>query len=130
MGLLKSIFDTFVENYILGDMTELSPFSLDSYAYHLPESLIAQVPVQPPESAKLMFIRSNREVEHMTFSGLPEELAQETLIFLNDTKVLPARITEKLTIDFREKTKLRDCEILYLNMVDGFNNRFEAMVYP
>ncbi|NEW60632.1 tRNA preQ1(34) S-adenosylmethionine ribosyltransferase-isomerase QueA [Sulfurovum sp. bin170] len=67
-----------------------------SYDYELPAHLIAQHPVQPRDSAKLLVY--NRETDtttHTTFKNLLEYLPIECDIFLNDTKVIKARIFGK-----------------------------------
>ena len=61
--------------------------------YHLPGDLIAQAPAEPRSSARLMvYDRATREVRHRVFSDLPDELRDDDLIVVNNTRVLPARI--------------------------------------
>jgi S-adenosylmethionine:tRNA ribosyltransferase-isomerase len=61
--------------------------------YDLPADLIAQAPAEPRSSARLMvYDRATREVRHRTFSDLPDELREDDLVVVNDTRVLPARI--------------------------------------
>lgn len=62
-------------------------YSLNDYLYSLPESLIAQVPLDPPESARLLV-----DGEHSTFADLPSYLHKGDLIAFNDTRVLRARL--------------------------------------
>jgi S-adenosylmethionine:tRNA ribosyltransferase-isomerase len=64
----------------------------DELDFHLPPGLIAQAP--PPErtASRLMhYRRSDRSVEHLTFSDLPRLLRPGDLLVFNDTRVLPAR---------------------------------------
>src|SRR5438105_831285 len=64
----------------------------DELDFHLPPGLIAQQP--PPErpSSRLMhYRRSDRAVEHLTFSDLPRLLRRGDLLVFNDTRVIPAR---------------------------------------
>src|SRR5919108_2487058 len=62
-------------------------------AYDLPPELIAQRPlVRRDHSRLLVYDRGSGEVRHRRFRELPEELEPETLVVLNDTRVLPARI--------------------------------------
>ncbi len=64
-----------------------------SYDYELPAHLIAQYPVQPRDSAKLLvYNRETNTTTHTTFRHLLEYLPKECDIFLNDTKVIKARI--------------------------------------
>jgi S-adenosylmethionine:tRNA ribosyltransferase-isomerase len=61
--------------------------------YDLPEELIAQHPAQRrDESRLLVYDRASGEVRHRRFRELPEELSPETLVVVNDTRVVPARL--------------------------------------
>jgi S-adenosylmethionine:tRNA ribosyltransferase-isomerase len=63
--------------------------------YELPRELIAQRPLERrDESRLLVFRRATGEVRHRRFRDLPEEVAG-TLVVLNDTRVLPARLRLK-----------------------------------
>jgi S-adenosylmethionine:tRNA ribosyltransferase-isomerase len=112
----------------------LSPYLLSSYAYELDPANVAQVPVFPPESARLLTLNPDGQMGHGDFFGLPGQLADHTAMFLNDTKVLPARIKSAFSITHRGTIRERTGEILYLNLVDlpagESADRFEAMVYP
>jgi S-adenosylmethionine:tRNA ribosyltransferase-isomerase len=64
-----------------------------SYDYELPKELIALHPVHPADSAKLLvYDRQSDTITHTTFSNLLEFIPKECNIFLNDTKVIKARI--------------------------------------
>src|SRR5256714_14462076 len=61
--------------------------------YRLPPELIAQQPAKRrDESRLLVYDRASGETRHRRFVELPEELAEDTLVVVNDTRVLPARI--------------------------------------
>jgi S-adenosylmethionine:tRNA ribosyltransferase-isomerase len=61
--------------------------------YDLPGDLIAQAPAEPRSRARLMvYDRATGEVRHRVFSDLPDELRDDDLIVVNNTRVLPARI--------------------------------------
>jgi len=63
------------------------------YDYELPAHLIAKVPVYPRDHAKLLvYHRKENRVTHTTFKHLLEYLPKECDVFLNDTKVIKARI--------------------------------------
>jgi len=67
-----------------------------SYDYELPAHLIAQYPVQPRDSAKLLvYNRTTDTTTHTTFSKLLDYLPKECDVFINDTKVIKARIFGK-----------------------------------
>lgn len=63
------------------------------FFYNLPEELIAQTPVEPRNSSRLMILsRDSGAVEHKHFYNLPEFLKPGDCLVLNDTRVLPARM--------------------------------------
>ena len=64
-----------------------------NYDYALPGGFIATTPVHPRDHAKLLvYDRKNNRVTHTTFQHLLELLPKECDIFLNDTRVIKARI--------------------------------------
>jgi S-adenosylmethionine:tRNA ribosyltransferase-isomerase len=63
------------------------------FYYDLPEELIAQTPVEPRDSSRLMMLnKSTGEIGHGKFRDLLDLLAPGDCLILNDTRVLPARI--------------------------------------
>lgn len=63
------------------------------FYYDLPEELIAQHPVEPRDSSRLMTVdRESGEIEHKHFYDIIDELNEGDCLILNDTRVLPARI--------------------------------------
>lgn len=63
------------------------------FYYNLPEHLIAQTPIYPRDSSRLMRIsRENGEVFHDTFGNIIEFLNAGDCLVLNNTRVLPARL--------------------------------------
>ena len=68
-------------------------FTLSSYDYPLPQSAIAQNPANPRESAKLLvYERESGRITHSDFYHFCDFVPKETLIVLNNTKVIKARI--------------------------------------
>ncbi|MEA3456984.1 MAG: tRNA preQ1(34) S-adenosylmethionine ribosyltransferase-isomerase QueA [Campylobacterota bacterium] len=64
-----------------------------SYDYHLPEGHIATTPVHPRDHAKLLvYDRKSDTITHTIFSKLLDYLPKECDVFLNDTRVIKARI--------------------------------------
>jgi S-adenosylmethionine:tRNA ribosyltransferase-isomerase len=60
--------------------------------YDLPPELIAQTPVEPRDSSRLLVHRlATGEIEHRVFSELPDVLGGE-LVVVNDTRVVPGRL--------------------------------------
>lgn len=63
------------------------------FYYDLPEELIAQTPVEPRDSSKLMKIdRQSGEILHDRFYNICDYLKKGDLLVMNDSKVFPARI--------------------------------------
>src|SRR5574339_418200 len=63
------------------------------FDYNLPESSIAQTPVEPRDSSRLLVLqRDTGEVEHRIFREIGEYLRAGDLLVVNQTRVIPARI--------------------------------------
>ncbi|MBQ8304076.1 MAG: tRNA preQ1(34) S-adenosylmethionine ribosyltransferase-isomerase QueA [Clostridia bacterium] len=63
------------------------------FYYDLPENLIAQTPIEPRNSSRLMVLnKTNEEILHTSFNHLDEFLKAGDCLVLNNTRVLPARI--------------------------------------
>ncbi len=68
-------------------------WSLDSYNYHLPEELIAQVPApQRDHSRMLVMNKENGEISHHSFYEIVSFLPDSICLVVNNTKVLPVRL--------------------------------------
>jgi S-adenosylmethionine:tRNA ribosyltransferase-isomerase len=63
------------------------------FDYDLPESLIAQSPVEPRDSSRLLILRrATGSVEHRVFREIQEYFQRGDLLVLNQTRVIPARL--------------------------------------
>jgi len=63
------------------------------FFYDLPESLIAQHPLEPRDSSRLMVLsKESTEIEHKHFYDICDYLKAGDCLILNNTRVLPARI--------------------------------------
>lgn len=63
------------------------------FDYSLPESLIAQHPLEPRDASRLLVLRrANDSVEHRVFREIGEYLQAGDVVVLNRTRVIPARI--------------------------------------
>ena len=61
--------------------------------YELPPELIAQRPAERrDESRLLVYDRPTGDVRHRRFADLPEEVAEDELVVVNDTRVIPGRL--------------------------------------
>ena len=78
-------------------MSDPADLLLSSYDFHLPEARIAQRPVEPRHSARLLVVDPAGQGEkpfarHRTVWDLQEELRPGDLLVVNDTRVLRARL--------------------------------------
>ena len=65
----------------------------DDFDYHLPPELIAQVPVEPRDSSRLLTLnRATGQVEHRQFSDILDCLPSGAALVLNRSRVIPARL--------------------------------------
>ncbi len=63
------------------------------FYYDLPKELIAQTPVEPRDSSRLMKVdRATGEITHDRFYNICDYLKTGDLLVMNDSKVFPARI--------------------------------------
>jgi len=63
------------------------------FFYHLPKEFIAQHPVDPRDSSRLLvYDRANDLVEHRIFTQLVDLLKEDDLLVLNQTRVIRARL--------------------------------------
>jgi len=70
--------------------------NLDNYDYFLPEKNLALEPVIPRDSSKLfVYDTKNNLISFDSFYNLNKYLPKNSFMVLNNTKVLPARVTMK-----------------------------------
>ncbi len=63
------------------------------FYYDLPEELIAQTPVEPRDSSRLMKVdKSTGEITHDHFYNICDYLEKGDLLVMNDSRVFPARL--------------------------------------
>jgi len=63
------------------------------FYYDLPQERIAQTPLEPRDSARMMLIdRQTGAISHKIFRDIAALLRPEDCLILNDTRVLPARL--------------------------------------
>jgi S-adenosylmethionine:tRNA ribosyltransferase-isomerase len=65
---------------------------VDQLKYDLPPDRIAQHPSEEREQAKLMVLRAKNAPEHHRVGELADLVPQNSLVVLNDTRVMPARL--------------------------------------
>ncbi|MFH1359870.1 MAG: tRNA preQ1(34) S-adenosylmethionine ribosyltransferase-isomerase QueA [Candidatus Omnitrophota bacterium] len=66
---------------------------LQDFDYHLPQNLIAQYPLKRRDQARLLVLnRDKQTITHDRFANLEKYLPTESMIVLNDSKVICARL--------------------------------------
>jgi S-adenosylmethionine:tRNA ribosyltransferase-isomerase len=91
--------------------------------YELPPELIAQTPLARRDSSRLLVHdRESGETRHRRFDQLAEELPENTLVVVNDTRVLPARLR-------LERPGGGEAEVLLLERL-GSNGTWEGLARP
>lgn len=86
---------------------------LEQFDYDLPQELIAQVPCEPRDRCKLIYVEKNTSnFSHCAFTDLVSLLRKGDRLVFNNTKVLPARIygvkDNGITIEFLFTEKIDD----------------------
>ena len=93
------------------------------FYYDLPKELIAQTPVEPRDSSRLLLLgRDNGNIEHKHFYDIIDFLKEGDLLVCNDSRVLPARI-----FGIKDETGAR-VEFLLLKQLS--NNKWETLCKP
>ncbi len=96
---------------------------LSDLDYPLPAELIAQHPIEPRDSARLLVDRGSAPCEHRQVSGLIELLGDGDLLVVNESRVIPARLTLR-------RHSGGAAEVLLLEALDGDRRTWEALVRP
>jgi S-adenosylmethionine:tRNA ribosyltransferase-isomerase len=66
------------------------------FDYDLPQSFIAQTPMEPRDNARLLVLdRATHQMQHKSFYELVDLISAGDLLVLNQTRVIPARIFAK-----------------------------------
>jgi S-adenosylmethionine:tRNA ribosyltransferase-isomerase len=66
------------------------------FDYYLPPELIAQTPIEPRDSSRLLVLdRKNGAIAHRHFYEITEYLQRGDVMVFNDSRVIPARIKGK-----------------------------------
>src|SRR5690606_42138453 len=65
--------------------------SIRDYTYELADDRIARYPLPQRDRSKLLVYRQG-QIEHTAFNLVGEHLPPGSILFLNDTKVIPARL--------------------------------------
>ena len=99
---------------------------LTDFDYQLPQNLIAQYPTSIRSQSRLLVMqRSSGELRHTHFSDLVDHLESGDLLVFNDTRVIPARLTN---FQIKDRGKISAAEILLLTEIEP--NLWECLVKP
>ncbi len=91
---------------------------VDLFDFELPESMIARHPSERRDASRLLVLKRGGRIEHRRFRDLVEYINEGDLLVLNNSKVVPARLTGRKTTGGR-------LEIL---LVKGINaNTYEIL---
>jgi S-adenosylmethionine:tRNA ribosyltransferase-isomerase len=96
---------------------------LEDFDYDLPEERIAQVPIEPRDSARLLVDRGAAPPEHRHVSDLPDLLRPGDVVVVNESRVVPARIRLR-------RTTGGAVELLLLEPLTADRTTWEALVRP
>ncbi len=97
-------------------------YKKSDFYYDLPPELIAQTPVEPRDSSRLLvYNRKTQETEHRIFRDVCGYLKAGDVLVVNNTKVLPARM-------FAQTANGGVVEILLLKRLD--KDKWEVLCKP
>ena len=96
---------------------------LSDIDYDLPDELIAQKPVEPRDSSRLMVDTLTGPPLHRHMTDIVEHLQAGDVLVVNDTRVLPARL-------LLQRASGGSTEVLLLEPRDASHGRWEALVRP
>ncbi|MDG1011087.1 MAG: tRNA preQ1(34) S-adenosylmethionine ribosyltransferase-isomerase QueA [Amylibacter sp.] len=88
---------------------------LSDFNFNLPESLIALRPVRPRPASRLL-VAADGGIEDQRFYDLPKYLRPGDRLILNDTKVVPARLTGKRRRISNQGVTLAAVEVTLLSL--------------
>jgi S-adenosylmethionine:tRNA ribosyltransferase-isomerase len=98
-------------------------YKLSDFDYHLPDWLIAQSPLEPRDSSRLLCLnRQNGQMQDKIFHDIVDILTQNDVLVVNQTRVIKARLKGAI-----EKTS-KACEIFLHKQI--WENTWECLVYP
>ena len=96
---------------------------LSEFDYNLPEDLIAQFPTDKRENSKMLVLDTqNKTIAHKHFYDIVDIIDPDSLLVLNNTKVLPARLYGK-----KEGTGAK-IEVFLLKQLEG--KQWETLIKP
>ncbi|MHD0445447.1 tRNA preQ1(34) S-adenosylmethionine ribosyltransferase-isomerase QueA [Staphylococcus cohnii] len=96
---------------------------IETFDYHLPESLIAQTPLKNRDESRLLVLgRKTGNIAHKHFKNIIDYIESGDTLVLNDTRVMPARL-----FGLKEETGAK-VEMLMLTQLE--DNDWEVLLKP
>lgn len=96
--------------------------NISEFDYILPEELIAQMPADKRENSKMLVLdKSNKTIEHKHFFDIVDYIDDNSILVLNNTKVIPARL-------YGHKDTGAKIEVLLLESKNG--NSWSCLIKP
>jgi S-adenosylmethionine:tRNA ribosyltransferase-isomerase len=96
---------------------------LSDFDFHLPKDRIAQHPSDKRDHSRLLILdKTSKTMKHQMFYDIYDELSEDDVLVINDTKVIPARL-----LGIKEKT---DATIEVLLLKETSPHHWEAMTKP
>lgn len=96
---------------------------LTDFDYILPPKLIAQTPVEPRDSARLLhFNKTSKQLKDKVFSDIADMLWENDVLVVNETRVIKARLKWKIIGIEKE------CEIFLHTQIS--ESCWDCLVYP
>lgn len=98
---------------------------LSQFKFKLPDSLIAQYPVENRDECRLMVVNARTgEISHHIFKDIINYFEEDDVMIFNDTKVFPARL-------YGNKEKTGACiEVFLLRELNEENKFWDVLVEP
>lgn len=98
---------------------------LSDYDYNLPEELIAQLPSDKRENARMMVLdKQVNTIEHKHFYDIVDYIDDNCILVLNNTKVLPARL-----YGVKEETGAK-IEVFLLKSLSENGHLWDVLIKP
>lgn len=102
---------------------------LKDFDYHLPDSLIAQTPVEPRDYSRLLVMDKNSwEIEDKHFYDILDYLSDNDVLVINKTSVINARMYGEIDIFPKWKKTVKKVEIFLHRQIN--DNTWECLWYP
>jgi S-adenosylmethionine:tRNA ribosyltransferase-isomerase len=97
--------------------------TLQDFQYELPAHLIAQQPLSQRDQSRLCFRDRGGTAVHSTFSKILDHLPRQSLLVINDTRVIPCRLLSNLSTGGK-------VEFFLLRQLSQSPNTWSAMGKP